>query len=139
MNIGSFHSEKLKGFFFLIGGVSLFFFSIGFMVPLFRLALLIFSLGLIADGLMQGRALKAVYAYARGDHAPLLDKETLRGLVFLVAGVLLFLHVAGFLADLFHIIVASAALLLIFYGLKETSFFIFLSKKIKEHESRKKD
>jgi len=139
MNIAFFNSEKLRGLFFLAGGISLFFFSLGIAAPLFRLILLVFSLGLVVDGLRKGHVLKLIYSYAGRGHAPVLDRETLQGLIFLVIGIVLFLHAAGFLADLFYIIVSLVALLLIFYGLRETSFFALLSHKIKEYESHKKD
>ena len=59
----SFSREQLKGFFFLLGGVSIFFFSLDVMVPLFRLLLIAFSVGLVAYGLIQGHMLKVLYTY----------------------------------------------------------------------------
>jgi uncharacterized membrane protein len=137
----SFSRDQLKGFFFLLGGVSIFFFSLDVMVPLFRLLLIAFSLGLIAYGLIEGHMLKVLYTYffSRQEQEILFIEKNIHGLFFTLSGILLFLYAAGILFELFHIFVAILALLLIFYGLKETGFLAWATKKIKEYEAVRKD
>ncbi len=137
----SFSREQLKGFFFLLGGVSIFFFSLDVMVPLFRLLLIAFSLGLVAYGLIEGHMLKVLYAYffSRQEQEVLFVEKNLQGLFFILSGILLFLYAAGILFELFHIFVAILALFLIFYGLKEIGFLAWATKKIKEYEAIQKD
>ena len=137
----SFSREQLKGFFFLLGGVSIFFFSLDVMVPLFRLLLIAFSVGLVAYGLIQGHMLKVLYTYffSKQEQEILFVEKNLQGLFFTLSGILLFLYAAGILFELFHIFVAILALLLIFYGLKETGFLAWATKKIKEYEAERKD
>ena len=137
----SFSREQLKGFFFLLGGVSIFFFSLDVMVPLFRLLLIAFSVGLVAYGLIQGHMLKVLYTYffSKQEQEILFVEKNLQGLFFALSGILLFLYAAGILFELFHIFVAILALLLIFYGLKETGFLAWATKKIKEYEAVRKD
>ena len=137
----SFSREQLKGFFFLLGGVSIFFFSLDVMVPLFRLLLIAFSVGLVAYGLIQGHMLKVLYTYffSKQEQEILFVEKNLQGLFFTLSGILLFLYAAGILFELFHIFVAILALLLIFYGLKETGFLAWATKKIKEYEAVRKD
>ena len=137
----SFSREQLKGFFFLLGGVSIFFFSLDVMVPLFRLLLIAFSVGLVAYGLIQGHMLKVLYTYffSKQEQEILFVEKNLQGIFFTLIGILLFLYAAGILFELFHIFVAILALLLIFYGLKETGFLAWATKKIKEYEAVRKD
>ena len=137
----SFSREQLKGFFFLLGGVSIFFFSLDVMVPLFRLLLIAFSVGLVDYGLIQGHMLKVLYTYffSKQEQEILFVEKNLQGLFFTLSGILLFLYAAGILFELFHIFVAILALLLIFYGLKETGFLAWATKKIKEYEAVRKD
>ena len=137
----SFSREQLKGFFFLFGGLSIFFFSLDIMTPLFRLLLIAFSLGLIAYGLIEGHILKVLYTYffSKEEKTVLFAENNLHGFFFALSGILLFLYAAGILFELFHIFVAILALLLIFYGLKETGFLAWATKKIKEYEAVRKD
>ena len=125
----------------MLGGVSIFFFSLDVMVPLFRLLLIAFSVGLVAYGLIQGHMLKVLYTYffSKQEQEILFVEKNLQGLFFTLSGILLFLYAAGILFELFHIFVAILALLLIFYGLKETGFLAWATKKIKEYEAVRKD